>query len=108
MSWAPWRASGPSSAPTGRAAFRAVLTDNGAEFSDERAIVALIGEGRRRGCSTADPRRSDQKGRPRAKPRRDKAAGLGGRRAQVRTGFAPADLALAMSHVNPSSRGALG
>ena len=39
-----------------RRVFRAVLTDNGAEFSDEAAIAALLGEGRaRRGCSTATP-----------------------------------------------------
>ena len=37
-----------------RRVFRAVLTDNGAEFSDEGAIAALLGEGpARRGCSTA-------------------------------------------------------
>lgn len=46
-----------------RRVFRAVLTDNGAEFSDEGAIAALLGEGpdetRLFYCG---PRRSDQKG----------------------------------------------
>ena len=43
--------------------FRAVLTDNGAEFSDEAAIAALLGEGPgETRLFYCDPRRSDQKG----------------------------------------------
>ncbi len=60
----PWAISGRSSAPTGRAGCsRAVLTDNGAEFSDEAAIAALLGEGPgETRLFYCDPRRSDQKG----------------------------------------------
>lgn len=43
--------------------FRAVLTDNGAEFSDEAAIAALLGEGPgETRLFYCDPWRSDQKG----------------------------------------------
>jgi len=43
--------------------FRAVLTDNGAEFSDEAAIAALLGEGPgETRLFYCDPGRSDQKG----------------------------------------------
>ena len=43
--------------------FRAVLTDNGAEFSDEGAIADLVGEGPgETRLFYCDPRRSDQKG----------------------------------------------
>ena len=46
-----------------RRVFRAVLTDNGAEFSDEAAIAALLGEGPgETRLFYCDPRRSDQKG----------------------------------------------
>ena len=91
-----------------RRVFRAVLTDNGAEFSDEGAIAALVGEGpgetRLLYC---DPRRSDQKGaceRNHVELRKllPKGAGLRFDR------LAPADMALAMSHVNSEPRGALG
>lgn len=42
--------------------FRAVLTDNGTEFSDERAIADLVGEGPgETRLFYCDPRRSDQK-----------------------------------------------
>ena len=91
-----------------RRVFRAVLTDNGAEFSDEGAIAALLGEGpgetRPFYC---DPRRSDQKGaceRNHVEIRKllPKGAGLRFDR------LSAADLALAMSHVNSEPRGALG
>lgn len=43
--------------------FRAVLTDNGAEFSDEAAVAALLGEGPgETRLFYCDPGRSDQKG----------------------------------------------
>ncbi|WP_195241164.1 helix-turn-helix domain-containing protein, partial [Collinsella aerofaciens] len=46
-----------------RRVFRAVLTDNGAEFSDEAAVAALLGEGPgETRLFYCDPRRSDQKG----------------------------------------------
>ena len=46
-----------------RRVFRAVLTDNGAEFSDEVAIAALLGEGPgETRLFYCDPGRSDQKG----------------------------------------------
>ena len=88
--------------------FRAVLTDNGAEFSDEEAIAALVGEGPgETRLFYCDPRRSDQKGaceRNHVELRKllPKGAGLRFDR------LAPADLALAMSHVNSEPRGALG
>ena len=46
-----------------RRVFRAVLTDNGTEFSDEAAIAALLGEGPgETRLFYCDPGRSDQKG----------------------------------------------
>ena len=68
-----------------RRVFRAVLTDNGAEFSDEAAIAALLGEGPgETRLFYCDPRRSDQKVRLRAQPRRAQEAAAQGRRPQVR------------------------
>ena len=65
--------------------FRAVLTDNGAEFSDEGAIAALLGEGPgETRLFYCDPAPQRPEGRLRAKPRRDKEAAAQGRRAQVR------------------------
>ena len=83
-----------------RRVFRAVLTDNGAEFSDEGAVAALLGEGPgETRLSCCDPRRSDQKGaceRNHVEIRKllPKGAGLRFDR------LSPADLALAMPHVN--------
>lgn len=92
---------------TGRV-FRAVLTDNGAEFSDEGAIAALIGGGPgETRLFYCDPRRSDQKGaceRNHVEIRKLLPKGRGLRFDRL----APADLALAMSHVNSEPRGALG
>lgn len=92
---------------TGRV-FRAVLTDNGAEFSDEGAIAALIGEGPgETRLFYCDPRRSDQKGaceRNHVEIRKLLPKGRGLRFDRL----APADLSLAMSHVNSEPRGALG
>ena len=91
-----------------RRAFGAVLTDNGSEFADEGAIAALLcerdGETRLFYC---DPRQSQQKGaceKNHVEIRKllPKGAGLRFDR------LAPADLALAMSHVNSEPRGALG
>ena len=91
-----------------RRVFRAVLTDNGAEFSDEAAIAALIGEGPgETRLFYCDPRRSDQKGaceRNHVEIRKLLPKGAGIRFDRL----APADLALAMSHVNSEPRGALG
>ena len=91
-----------------RRVFRAVLTDNGAEFSDEAAIAALIGEGPgETRLFYCDPRRSDQKGaceRNHVEIRKLLPKGRGLRFDRL----APADLALAMSHVNSEPRGALG
>ena len=91
-----------------RRVFRAVLTDNGAEFSDEGAIAALIGEGPgETRLFYCDPRRSDQKGaceRNHVEIRKLLPKGSGLRFDRL----APADLALAMSHVNSEPRGALG
>lgn len=88
--------------------FRAVLTDNGAEFSDERAIADLVGEGPgETRLFYCDPRRSDQKGaceRNHVEIRKLLPKGAGIRFDRL----APADLALAMSHVNSEPRGALG
>ena len=88
--------------------FRAVLTDNGAEFSDEAAIAALLGEGPgETRLFYCDPRRSDQKGaceRNHVEIRKLLPKGAGIRFDRL----APADLALAMSHVNSEPRGALG
>ena len=92
---------------TGRV-FRAVLTDNGAEFSDEGAIAALIGEGPgETRLFSCDPRRSDQKGaceRNHVEIRKLLPKGRGLRFDRL----VPADLSLAMSHVNSEPRGALG
>ena len=91
-----------------RRVFRAVLTDNGAEFSDEGAVAALLGEGPgETRLFYCDPRRSDQKGaceRNHVEIRKllPKGAGLRFDR------LSPADMALAMSHVNSEPRGALG
>lgn len=91
-----------------RRVFRAVLTDNGPEFSDEDAIAALLGEGRgETRLFYCDPRRSDQKGaceRNHVEIRKLLPKGRGLRFDRL----APADLALAMSHVNSEPRGALG
>ena len=91
-----------------RRVFRAVLTDNGAEFSDEGAIAALLGEGPgETRLFYCDPRRSDQKGaceRNHVEIRKLLPKGAGIRFDRL----APADLALAMSHVNSEPRGALG
>ena len=91
-----------------RRVFRAVLTDNGAEFSDEGAIAALIGEGPgETRLFYCDPGRSDQKGaceRNHVEIRKLLPKGRGLRFDQL----VPADLSLAMSHVNSEPRGALG
>ena len=91
-----------------RRAFRAVLTDNGAEFSDEAAIAALLGEGPgETRLFYCDPGRSDQKGaceRNHVEIRKLLPKGRGLRFDRL----VPADLALAMSHVNSEPRGALG
>ena len=92
---------------TGRV-FRAVLTDNGAEFSDEAAIAALVGEGPgETRLFYCDPGRSDQKGaceRNHVEIRKLLPKGRGLRFDRL----VPADLSLAMSHVNSEPRGALG
>ena len=84
---------------------RAIL---GAEFSDEAAIAALLGEGPgETRLVYCDPRRSDQKGaceRNHVEIRKLLPKGAGIRFDRL----APADLALAMSHVNSEPRGALG
>lgn len=88
--------------------FRAVLTDNGAEFSDEGAIAALLGE--REGETRlfyCDPRQSQQKGaceRNHVEIRKLLPKGRGLRFDRL----VPADLSLLMSHVNSEPRGALG
>ena len=91
-----------------RRVFRAVLTDNGAEFSDEAAIAALLGEGPgETRLFYCDPGRSDQKGaceRNHVEIRKLLPKGRGLRFDRL----VPADLALAMSHVNSEPRGALG
>lgn len=88
--------------------FRAVLTDNGAEFSDEAAIADLVGEGPgETRLFYCDPGRSDQKGaceRNHVEIRKLLPKGAGIRFDRL----SPADLALAMSHVNSEPRGALG
>ena len=91
-----------------RRVFRAVLTDNGPEFADEGAIAAVLGErpGETR-LFYCDPRRSDQKGaceRNHVELRKLLPKGRGLRFDRL----SPADLALAMSHVNSEPRGALG
>ena len=91
-----------------RRVFRAVLTDNGAEFSDEAAVAALLGEGPgETRLFYCDPGRSDQKGaceRNHVEIRKLLPKGRGLRFDRL----VPADLALAMSHVNSEPRGALG
>ena len=91
-----------------RRVFRAVLTDNGAEFSDEGAIAALIGEGPgETRLFYCDPRRSDQKGaceRNHVEIRKLLPKGRGLRFDRL----GAADCALLMSHVNSEPRGALG
>ena len=88
--------------------FGAVLTDNGSEFADEGAIAALLGE--REGETRlfyCDPRQSQQKGaceRNHVEIRKLLPKGRGLRFDRL----APADLSLAMSHVNSEPRGALG
>ena len=82
--------------------------DNGAEFSDEASIAALLGEGPgETRLFYCDPRRSDQKGaceRNHVEIRKLLPKGAGIRFDRL----VPADLALAMSHVNSEPRGALG
>ena len=91
-----------------RRVFGAVLTDNGAEFADEGAIAALLGE--REGETRlfyCDPRQSQQKGaceRNHVEIRKMLPKGSGIRFDRL----AAADLALVMSHVNSEPRGALG
>ena len=63
-----------------RRVFRAVLTDNGAEFSDEAAIAALL----RDEAVLLRPQAQRPEGRLRAQPRRDQEAAAQGRRNQVR------------------------
>lgn len=91
-----------------RRAFGAVLTDNGSEFADEDAIAALLGErdGETR-LFYCDPRQSQQKGaceKNHVEIRKLLPKGAGIRFDRL----VPADLALAMSHVNSEPRGALG
>ena len=91
-----------------RRAFGAVLTDNGSEFADEGAIAALLGErdGETR-LFYCDPRQSQQKGaceKNHVEIRKLLPKGAGIRFDRL----VPADLALAMSHVNSEPRGALG
>lgn len=85
-----------------------MLTDNGAEFSDEAAVAALLGEGPgETRLFYCDPGRGDQKGaceRNHVEIRKLLPKGAGIRFDRL----APADLALAMSHVNSEPRGALG
>ena len=65
--------------------FRAVLTDNGAEFSDEAAIAALLGEGPgETRLFYCDPGRSDQKGACERNHVEIGEAAAQGRRNQVR------------------------
>lgn len=91
-----------------RRVFGAVLTDNGAEFADERSIAALLGE--RAGETRlfyCDPRRADQKGaceRNHVEIRKALPKGRGIRFDRL----ARADCALLMSHVNSEPRGCLG
>ncbi len=93
-----------------RRVFRAVLTDNGAEFSDDgrHRGAHRRGAGRRRPAVLLRPDlRSDQKGaceRNHVEIRKLLPKGAGIRFDRL----APADLALAMSHVNSEPRGALG
>lgn len=91
-----------------RRVFRAVLTDNGAEFSDEAAIGRALGE--RAGevrLYYCDPRRSDQKGaceKNHVEIRKMLPKGRG-------ISFdllTREDCELVMSHVNSEPRGSLG
>ena len=89
--------------------FRAVLTDNGAEFADCAGIERSALDPAARRCSVyyCDARQSQQKGgceRNHVEIRKllPKGAGLRFDR------LSPADMALAMSHVNSEPRGALG
>ena len=91
-----------------RRVFRAVLTDNGAEFADEAAIGRALGE---RGGEVrlfyCDPRRSDQKGaceKNHVEIRKMLPKGRGIRFDLL----AEEDCALVMSHVNSEPRGSLG
>ena len=90
-----------------RRLFGAVLTDNGAEFADEAAIAALLGE--RAGETRlfyCDPRQSQQKGaceKNHVEIRKVLPKGRGLRFDRL----SPADCALVMSHVNSEPRGAL-
>ena len=89
-----------------RRVFRAVLTDNGAEFSDEGAIAAPPRRGARRDEAVLlRPAPQRPEGRLRAQPRRDQEAAARGAGLRFDR-LSPADTALAMSHVNSEPRGA--
>lgn len=97
---------GPGAA---RRVFALVLTDNGAEFSDERALAAAIGErpGETR-LFYCDPGRADQKGgceKNHVEVRKVFPKGRGGVSLE---GVGEADCTAAMSHVNSSPRPSLG
>lgn len=105
----PWRASGPSSAPTAWAGSSAPCSPTTARSSPTRAPSRRSSaRGRaRRGCSTATPGAATRRAPASATTSRSgsccpRAPESGS------TGLAPADLALAMSHVNSEPRGALG
>lgn len=90
-----------------RRVFRLVITDNGAEFADEAAIAALLGEGdgetRLFHC---DPRRADQKGgceKNHVEIRKLLPKGRG----IAFDHLTRADAALVMSQVNSEPRGRL-
>lgn len=92
-----------------RSVFGLVLTDNGAEFADERGIAAALcerpGETRLFYC---DPRRSDQKGaceKNHVEIRKILPKGRGGVSLE---GLTRADAAEVMSQVNSSPRPSLG
>ena len=106
---APWRASGRSSAPTGRAACSAPCSPTTAPSSPTRARSPRSSArgGARRGCSTATPAQRPEgalRERNHVEIRKLLPKGRGLRFDRL----APADLALAMSHVNSEPRGALG
>ena len=89
--------------------FGLILTDNGAEFSDWESLErsCLPGKGARCRVYYCDVRQSQQKGgceRNHVEIRKLLPKGRGLRFDRL----APADLALAMSHVNSEPRGALG
>ena len=103
------RVSGALGGPEGmRRVFGAVLTDNGAEFADEGAIAALLGE--REGETRlfyCDPRQSQQKGaceKNHVEIRKMLPKGSGIRFDRL----GAADAALVMSHVNSGPRASLG